>query len=74
MDKLEQLDMLLRQDARRAKVQILRHLDGDLVIMPRPSMAGMRMAEISGRARGASLLKDGEALRGGNWARRAATA
>jgi hypothetical protein len=63
MDKLERLDMLLHQDPQRAKVEILKHLDGDLVIMPRPSMAGMRLAEISGRAKSDSLLRDQEAVR-----------
>jgi DNA invertase Pin-like site-specific DNA recombinase len=62
MDKLERLDMLLREDPQRAKVQILKHLDGDLVIMPRPSMAAMRMVEISGRAKADSLLRGQEAV------------
>jgi len=39
---------LLRRDPRRAKVEILKHLDGDLVIVPRPSPTGEQRAEISG--------------------------
>jgi hypothetical protein len=50
MSKLERLDELLRRDPQRAKVEILKHLDGDLVIVPRPSITGERRAEISGRA------------------------
>src|SRR5215813_7967951 len=62
MSKLEQLDDLLRRDPQRAKVEILKHLDGDLVIAPRPSVAGERRAEISGRARSDSLLGPQEAV------------
>jgi hypothetical protein len=62
MTKLERLDALLRRDPRRAKVEILKHLDGDLVIVPRPSITGERRAEISGRARSDSLLRDQEAV------------
>jgi SAD/SRA domain len=58
----EHLDALLRRDPRRAKVEILKHLDGDLVIQPRPSSPGERRAEISGRAKGDSLLRDQEAV------------
>jgi hypothetical protein len=62
MTKLEHLDALLRRDPRRAKVEILKHLDGDLVIVPKPSSPGERRAEISGRAKGDSLLRDQEAV------------
>jgi hypothetical protein len=55
------LDALLRRDPQRAKVEILKHLDGDLVIVPRPSSTGERRAEISGRAKANSLLRDQEA-------------
>jgi hypothetical protein len=41
----------LLRDPQRAKVEILKHLDGDLVIVPRPSITGERRAEISGRAK-----------------------
>ncbi len=60
--KLERLDDLLRRDPLRAKVEILKHLDGDLVIVPRPSLTRERRAEISGRAKGDSLLNDQEAV------------
>ena len=62
MTKLERLDALLRRDPQRAKVEILKHLDGDLVIVPRPSTTGERRAEISGRAKADSLLRDQEAV------------
>jgi site-specific DNA recombinase len=62
MTKLERLDALLRRDPQRAKIEILNHLDGDLVIVPRPSTTGERRAEISGRARSDSLLRDQEAV------------
>jgi len=45
------LDALVRRDPQRAKVEILKHLDGDLVIVPRPSITGERRAEIRGRAK-----------------------
>ncbi len=53
---------LLRRDPQRAKVEILKHLDGDLVIVPRPSISGERRAEIRGRAKSDSLLMNQEAL------------
>jgi|SRR5262245_39605937 len=55
MTKLERLDDLLRRDPRRAKNEILKHLEGDLLIMSRPSAAGARRAETSGRAKTDSL-------------------
>ena len=42
--------------------EILKHLDGDLVIVPRPSSPGERRAEISGLAKADSLLRDQEAV------------
>lgn len=54
MTKLEQVDDLLRQDPQRAKVEIPKHLDGDLLFEPRPSTAGEQRAEISGRAKTAA--------------------
>ena len=60
--KLERLDDLLQRDPQRAKVEILKHLDGDLVIVPRPSLTGERRAEIRGRAKPDSLLGDQEAV------------
>ena len=62
MTRLERLDALLRRDPQRAKVEFLKHLDGDLVIVPRPSAAGDRRAEIRGRAKSDSLLRDQEAV------------
>ena len=62
MTKLQRLDALLRRDPQRAKVEILKHLDGDLVIVSRPSTTGERRAEIRGRAKGDSLLSDQEAV------------
>lgn len=62
MTKLERLDALLRRDPQRAKVEMLKHLDGDLMIVPRPSSPGERRAEISGRAKADSLLRDQEAV------------
>jgi hypothetical protein len=44
------------------QVEVLKHLDGDLVIVPRPSTTGERRAEISGRAEADSLLTDQEAV------------
>jgi len=60
--KLERLDELLRRDPQRAKVEVLKHLDGDLVIVPKPSTTGEQRAEISGRVRSDSLLRDQEAV------------
>jgi site-specific DNA recombinase len=60
--KLERLDGLLRREPQRAKVEILKHLDGDLLIVPRPSTTGERRAEISGRAKSDSLLSNQEAV------------
>jgi len=60
--KLERLDALLRRNPQRAKVEILKHLDGDLVISPKPSTTGERRAEISGRAKSDSLLRAQEAV------------
>ena len=57
-NKLQRLDELLRRDPRRAKAEILKHLEGDLEIVPQPSLAGERRAEIRGRAKSDSLLRD----------------
>jgi hypothetical protein len=53
---------MLRQDPQHAKVEILKHLDGDLLIVPRPSSPGERRADISGRAKSDRLLRDQEAV------------
>jgi hypothetical protein len=47
--KPERLDELLPRDPQRAKVEILKHLNGDLVIVPRLPTTGERRAEISAR-------------------------
>jgi hypothetical protein len=51
MTKLQRLDALLWRDPQRAKVEILKHLGGDLVIVPRPSTTDEWRAEVSGRAK-----------------------
>jgi site-specific DNA recombinase len=57
--RLEHLDGLLRDDALRARVEILKHLDGDLTIRPLPGEAkrgALRPFEIRGRIKHDSLL------------------
>ena len=49
--QLQRLDELLRRDPQRAKTEILKHLEGDLEIVPRPFVTGERHAGIRGRAR-----------------------
>jgi hypothetical protein len=61
--KLKHLDELMGRDPRRAKMEVLKHLDGDLKIAPLPSIVGERRAEITGRAKSESLLSDQEAIR-----------
>jgi hypothetical protein len=61
--KLKRLDDLMGRDPRRAKIEILKHLDGDLEIAPLLSSPGERRAEITGRAKSDSLLSDQEAIR-----------
>jgi hypothetical protein len=46
MTKLEPLDDLLPRDPQSAKIEISKHLDGDLVIAPLPSHPGERRAQI----------------------------
>jgi len=60
--KLDRLDQLIREQPIRARIEILKHLDGDLTIAPRPSLAGERRAEITGRVKSDSLLNDQEAV------------
>ncbi len=60
--KLDRLDELMRQDPARARVEILKHLDGDLAIAPLPSGAGERRAEVTGRVKSHSLLSTQEAV------------
>ena len=60
--KLDQLDELMRRDPARAGIEIVKHLDGDLVVAPRPSRAGERRVEVVGRVKSHSLLSDQEAV------------
>ena len=41
-NKLQRLNELLRRDPQRAKTEILKPLEGDLEIVPRPSVTGER--------------------------------
>jgi hypothetical protein len=61
-NKLQRLDELLRREPQRAKAEILKHLEGDLEIVPQPSLTGERRAEIRGRAKSDSLLSAQEAV------------
>ncbi len=61
--KLERLEELLRKDPVAARVEILRHLDGDLTLTPLPSPVGERRAEIAGRVTTAGLLAQGTSSR-----------
>lgn len=60
--KLNHLGELVRSDVARARAEIVKHLDGDLIISPRPSVAGVRRAEVSGRVKANSLLAEQEAV------------
>ena len=62
MARLERLEEMLRQDPVRARTEIAKHLDGDLVVWPKPSEPEERRAEVVGRAKGDSLLRDQEAV------------
>jgi hypothetical protein len=62
MAKLERLENVLRQHSVRARTEIAKHLDGDLVVWPKPSGTEERRAEVGGRAKGDSLLRDQEAV------------
>src|SRR5262249_20873446 len=53
--KLERLDELLQRNPQRAKIEILKHLDGDL----RPSTTGGR-GEINGRAKSSTSPEGSE--------------
>ena len=55
--KLERIEDLVRQDPVRARAE-----DGDLLIWPKPSEAGEHRAEIVGRLKANSLLRDQEAV------------
>jgi hypothetical protein len=49
------------QDPAQAKVEIAKHLDGDLTLRPLPATGRERRAEIRGRAKLNSLLEGQEA-------------
>jgi len=54
--RLEQLDELLARDPARARVELLKHLDGPGQVRPLPAPAGQRAAEITWRVKPNSLL------------------
>jgi len=55
--QLEHLDGLLRDDAQRARLEVLKHLDGDLTIRALPSAGKTGHAfEITGRLKADGLL------------------
>ncbi len=62
LKRLERLDELLRHDPVRAKVELAKHLDGDLLLTPLPSATRERRAEIRGRAKLNGLLEGQEAV------------
>ena len=51
----------MHEDPVRARLEIMKHLEGDLEIRPLPAEAGQRRAEISGRVKPSSLLAEEEA-------------
>jgi hypothetical protein len=57
--RLDELDRLLRETPLRARTEIMKHLDGDLLIRPL-SDAGDGAFEISGRVKNTSLLTEGQ--------------
>jgi len=54
--------VLIREQPVRARIELVKHLDGDLLITSRPSLARERRAEITGRVKSDSLLSDQEAV------------
>ncbi len=62
MAKLERIEELARQDPVRARAEIIKHLEGDLLVWPKPSDPGQRRAEVVGRVKADSLLRDQEAV------------
>jgi hypothetical protein len=59
--KVTELDTLVQEDPVRARLEIMKHLEGDLEIRPLPAEAGQRRAEITGRVNASSLLAEEEA-------------
>ncbi len=55
-DRLARLGELLARDPARARVEVLKHLDGPLQVRPLPALAGQRAAELVGRVKPDSLL------------------
>jgi hypothetical protein len=47
--KARELDALVHDDPVRARLEIMKHLEGDLEIRPLPAEVGQRRAEITGR-------------------------
>jgi hypothetical protein len=60
--KLAWLHDLIARDPVRARLEIAKHLNGDLEIAPLPSGPGERRAEIRGRVKSDGLLGDQEAV------------
>ena len=68
--KLERLEELLRAEPARAKIEIAKHLDGELVIEPLPDdETGHRRAQVSGRVKSNGLLANQEAVYADRWLR-----
>ena len=60
--ELERLKALLDRDTQRAKIEIAKHLDGDLVVKPLGGERGERRAEIKVRVKPDGLLGFQEAV------------
>jgi hypothetical protein len=54
--KRAELDALVHEDPVRARLEFMKHLEGDLAIRPLPAEAGQRRAEITGRVKPSSRL------------------
>jgi hypothetical protein len=59
--KVVELEALVHEDTVRARLEIMKHLKGDLQIRPLPAEAGQRRAEITGRVKASRLLAEEEA-------------
>ena len=64
--KLAHVETLIATDVVRARAEMLKHLDGELVLVPKPSVAGERRAEVTGRVKANGLLAEQEAVRLGH--------
>ncbi|HKX01482.1 MAG TPA: recombinase family protein, partial [Methylomirabilota bacterium] len=49
--RLEQLDGLVRREPVKARMEIAKHFEEDLILSPLPSVAGERRAEVRGRVK-----------------------